>query len=253
MFGGILSAGASLLGGLFGGKKKQTTTTEIDYVKMAKNATKAGFNPLTAIRNGGSAGFTTTTSPTASQLPDALANLGGVLGQSLGDKLDPIQAKKRELDTALVDAQLRELKQGPQLPGRFYAPREYTGTKVSNQLVPRAGLSSTQKVAGLPSNFIGPRLPPGAGQDGEILPAMVAWRRSDNSLMYTYNPQFPDGDAQLAGAASDGLNRTADEVKERFYYNGTIRENRSTGKYQRRPPMWRAPSGGGRVGRYYRP
>lgn len=151
MFAELFSAGAGLLSSLFGGSKKQETTTRVNYKQMVKDATKAGFNPLTVLRNGGSAGFTTTTSPTISNTPEILANLGGVLGQSLGDKLDPINAKKRELDTLLVDRQLRQLKEGPQVVGAFQQSRTFTGTKVSQQLVPRLGASSYQKTASVPA------------------------------------------------------------------------------------------------------
>ncbi len=83
MWGELLSAGATLLGGLFGKKKKQETTTRINYQQMADDAAAAGFNPLTAIRNGGSAGFTTTTAPTVSAMPEVLSQLGGILGGAL--------------------------------------------------------------------------------------------------------------------------------------------------------------------------
>lgn len=139
--------------GLFGGSKEQKVTNEVDYEKMARRATAAGFNPLTAIRNGGSAGFTTTTSPTVSQLPDALANLGGVLGGKLDEKLDPIAARRREPDTALVNAQLQGRAQSQQVPGQFYQPRTYTGTKVSQQLVPRLGARSSSQTAAVPAAF----------------------------------------------------------------------------------------------------
>ncbi|UIB81383.1 hypothetical protein [Flyfo microvirus Tbat2_91] len=150
LFSGILGA----IGGLFGGgSKKQTTTSEVDYQKMVNRASAAGFNPLTAIRNGGSAGFTTTTSPTISNTSEILGNLGGILGDALENKLDPIQAKKRELDTALVDQQLRELKQGPQLPASFKQARTFTGTKVSQQNVPRLGATSVNKTAAVARNY----------------------------------------------------------------------------------------------------
>lgn len=148
--GEIISAGVGLIGSLFG-KKKQTTTSSVDYGKMRDEATAAGFNPLTAIRNGGSAGFTTTSSPTISQSPELLANLGGVLGNALGEKLDPIEAKKREIDTLLVDRQLRSLKQGPQR--QLTQPTTFEGVKVSQQLVPRAGVASVKKVASVPAAF----------------------------------------------------------------------------------------------------
>lgn len=149
LLGGIIGA----VGSLFGGKKKQETVSRVDYGRMVKDASAAGFNPLTAIRNGGSAGFTTTTSPTISNTSEILGNLGGVLGDALENKLDPIQAKKRELDTALVDQQLRALKQGPQLDASFKQPRIYTGTKVSQQNVPRLGASSVNKTAAVPRNY----------------------------------------------------------------------------------------------------
>lgn len=151
IFGSIASA---LIGGIFGGKKKsQETTTRVNYQQMVNDASAAGFNPLTAIRNGGSAGFTTTTSPTISNTPEILSNLGGVLGDALGDKLDPINAKKREIDTLLVDRQLRQLKEGPQVAGSFKVPRTFTGTKVSQQLVPRLGAASHKQTAAVPAAF----------------------------------------------------------------------------------------------------
>lgn len=153
MIGELITAGAGLLGSIFGGKKKQKVETTIDYRKMAASAAAAGFNPLTAIRNGGSAGFTTTTSPTVSQMPEALANLGGVLGGALEKKLDPIEAKRREPDTALVNAQLSGRVAAKQVPGGFYAPRTFTGTKVSQQLVPRLGATSHKQAASVPANY----------------------------------------------------------------------------------------------------
>lgn len=153
MWGEILSAGASLLSGLFGGKKKQTVSNEVDYVKMAGNAQAAGFNPLTAIRNGGSAGFTTTTSPTISAMPEVLGNLGGILGNALDKKLDPIEAKKREIDTILLDRQLGQLKMGPQVPGGWKPRSTFEGTKVSTQLAPRVGPSATSKSASVPAAY----------------------------------------------------------------------------------------------------
>lgn len=154
MWGEIISAGAGLIGSLFGKKKSQSTSTTVDYGRMVKDASAAGFNPLTAIRNGGSAGFTTTTSPTVSAMPEVLSNLGGALGSALDKKLDPIEAKKREVDSALLDYQLKQFKQGPDIPGRFYPAREYTGTKVSQQNVPRLGAKSHQQVAATPSTKV---------------------------------------------------------------------------------------------------
>ena len=140
---GIISAGIGLIGSLFG-KKKQKTESTVDYVKMAANASAAGFNPVTAIRNGGSAGFTTTTSPTTSEIPAALASLGGALGEAYAKKADPLEAKKRQLDTALVDYQLRQLKEGPRATGTLYPGGTFQGTKVART---SPSMGSSKKVA----------------------------------------------------------------------------------------------------------
>lgn len=141
MFGELLSAGASLIGGLFGGDDEKKVTNEVDYRKMAKSATKAGFNPLTALRNGGAAGFTTTTSPSASLLPAALSQVGGALGNALDEKIDPIASRP---DTALVDQQLRGVDYFPAAPRtpRLYSGSTYVGTLVSRQPKPVASVSA---------------------------------------------------------------------------------------------------------------
>lgn len=161
-WGPIIQGGFSLLGGLFGKKKQQTKTT-VNYSEMVASAEAAGFNPLTAIRNGGSAGFTTTTSPTVSQMPEALGNFGGLLGEALQEKLDPIQAKKREIDTLMTDVQLKEARALAARPASFYRPVEWSGTKVTNQFVPRLGEKSHKQAASVPM----PKLGEGTRVSGE--------------------------------------------------------------------------------------
>ncbi|WP_411196086.1 hypothetical protein [Rhizobium sp.] len=161
MIGEIISGGLTLLGGLLGSKKKKEktqtkTVTEnvVDYQKMSDNARAAGFNPLTALRNGGAAGFSTSTSnststtPTTSAMPQALASVGGILGQAFERKLDPLEAKRRQLDTALVDYQLRQLDKQP--AGALYPGSTYSGTKVTPRLVSDLG-PSAGKVASSPA------------------------------------------------------------------------------------------------------
>ena len=187
MIPALIGAGASLLGSLFG-KKKQTTTTSVNYGDMVASATAAGFNPLTAIRNGGSAGFTTTTSPTVSQMPEALANLGGVLGGALADRLDPIKAKKREIDTLLTDVQLKQARAMNNMPASFYQPSEWTGTKVSSQLVPRLGAASHKQTAAVPAAVKGR----GAGPNGEVLSMYQDWTDRDGKLVSLPHNELPD-------------------------------------------------------------
>ncbi|RUV54675.1 hypothetical protein EOA85_24045 [Mesorhizobium sp. M5C.F.Ca.IN.020.29.1.1] len=71
---------------------------------MVKKAEKAGFNPLTAIRNGGSAGFTSTTTQGPGGLSAALSAAGNFL-----QNFDPFADAKREQESRLVEAQIANL------------------------------------------------------------------------------------------------------------------------------------------------
>ncbi|MER8649914.1 hypothetical protein [Mesorhizobium sp. M1121] len=71
---------------------------------MADDASAAGFNPLTAIRNGGSAGFTSTTSPGSGGLSAALSTAGNFL-----QNFDPFADAKREQESRYVEAQINNL------------------------------------------------------------------------------------------------------------------------------------------------
>lgn len=92
-WGPIIGAGISAIGSLFGGDDddEEKTETTIDYKKMARMAEQAGFNPLTAIRNGGSAGFTTTTHPGLS----AMDRFGSAF-QTIGNALASYDARSDE-------------------------------------------------------------------------------------------------------------------------------------------------------------
>lgn len=59
IMGAVAAPVVSGLFGLFGSKKKQETTTRVDYQYIRDAASAAGFNPLTALMNGGSANATT--------------------------------------------------------------------------------------------------------------------------------------------------------------------------------------------------
>lgn len=107
MWGQIIGAGISALGSLFGGGDDEQTTMEVDYKKMARNAEKAGFNPLTAIRNGGSAGFTTTHHPGLSmqtRLGNAFATLGNAIMA-----FDPNADARAAQEEAIRNAELQRL------------------------------------------------------------------------------------------------------------------------------------------------
>lgn len=231
MIGSLITAGTTLLGGLFGSKKK--TTSSVDYVKMAANATKAGFNPLTAIRNGGSAGFTTTTSSDMSSLGGALQSLGGPLGEAMSKKFDPLEQKKRQLDTALVDYQLRQLQQGPKaMPGQLYPGGQSSGVKVSTHV------ASTTK-----GGFIGPPMPEHIKLDKPL--ALYVTGIDDNGKRHRLpNPDLPDLDQMLVPSsavvgseAADGVRKAPSWWDSWTYHQPTLKPFGPHNVPRYRPPM----------------
>lgn len=165
MFGALLGAGASILGGLFGSKKQKTETT-IDYQKMARNAQAAGFNPLTALRNGGSAGFTSTVHhPGLSGLGDAIANVGNSFGAALDKRIDPIEQKRDKVESALLDYQLATIQAGPKPVQSFGSVPTKKGNPLLLQTVPPM---ATQK----------------AVRNGSAIPKM-AFKAGDNPTVST--------------------------------------------------------------------
>lgn len=109
-WGPIIGAGLSAIGSFFGGDDdEKVVRQEVDYRKMAQNAEKAGFNPLTAIRNGGSAGFTNTYTPALSA-----ADRFGAMFQTLGNAImsfDPRADERANLEQDLLRAQIQHLNQ----------------------------------------------------------------------------------------------------------------------------------------------
>lgn len=150
MLGALIGAGTSLLGGLFGSKKQKTTTESVvDYEAMVRRATKAGFNPLTALRNGGSAGFsstTTTSHPGLSSIGQGIANAGSIIGGALEQKFDPVQQKRDEVEKKLLDYQLAAAQNSSVTPRMGEIPMRTTGSTIQRQTVPpmatQAGLKN---------------------------------------------------------------------------------------------------------------
>lgn len=99
-----------LLGGIFGKKNKpQVTTSYVDYERMVKDATAAGFNPLTALRNGGAAGFSTsTTTGGALSQPSFMSSVGDALAAGINAwaNYDELADEQRKAEYDLVMAQL---------------------------------------------------------------------------------------------------------------------------------------------------
>lgn len=99
----IVAGGIGLIGKLLGGGK-QKTENSVDYRKMVREAEAAGFNPLTALRNGGAAGFSNSITHAPLGAGDVLSAAGDFFAN-----FDPLNDDKRELEADLVKAQIENL------------------------------------------------------------------------------------------------------------------------------------------------
>lgn len=152
VIGGLAGAAASLFGN---DDEPQEQTTSVNYKQMVKAAQKAGINPLTALRNGGAAGFTTTTMPalssqsTASRIADgvgALAN--GISAQVNFDD----QMQRRGLENQMIQAQIDTLR-GRSGVGASTLPAPASPAPSRHGSIPRAP-------AGTPVRKVEPTLAP---------------------------------------------------------------------------------------------
>lgn len=125
MWDAILGAGASLLGGIFGGGSKTEThesvsQNTVNFKKLVRDSTAAGFNPLTVVRNGGMGGYVRTYSKGSGKssggggasigagIADAVGQIAPLFGPGMG-RVDPIKVKNKTTGaiSPLVSQQLR--------------------------------------------------------------------------------------------------------------------------------------------------
>lgn len=149
MWSAIGAIGSTLLGGLFG-KKKEKQTNEIDYVKLRDNAEKAGFNPLTALRAGGGAGFTTSTNH-----PALSSTIGDIAGQAFNAwaNHDPMAEDRKSVEFDLMKAQLANIEADTTAKLRQgQTPRNSLNVPVREapSVVTGTGLASTPATLGQP-------------------------------------------------------------------------------------------------------
>ncbi|TIM42886.1 MAG: hypothetical protein E5Y55_20940 [Mesorhizobium sp.] len=165
MWGEIISAGASLLGGLLGDKEESTKTT-IDYREMVKKAESAGFNPLTAIRNGGSAGFVQTSHPGLSSgafIADAIGKVGSAIASH-----DPMAEKTAALEHQIRQETLRNLQADTAARRRASIGGVPVSAGAAN-VVARSALATPK-----PGKPFGPEMPAKVVQD-EITNPFPTW------------------------------------------------------------------------------
>lgn len=110
LFSSIIGAVAGpLIGGLFGKKKDkpQEVVNRVDYGRMVKDAEAAGFNPLTALRNGGSAGFGVQSMP--SMTSNNIWGDTAAAAFNAWNNYDPHAQKRESLSDSLMQAQLANI------------------------------------------------------------------------------------------------------------------------------------------------
>ena len=120
ILGSIIGPAIGALGSVLGGRK--TTKSSVDYVALRKNAEKAGFNPLTALQNGGSAGFARVSGPPALSSTEAIANVLGTAADTWFNR-DKVaaDAEKEALELALMRQELANL----QKPSEVVRDRDF--------------------------------------------------------------------------------------------------------------------------------
>lgn len=190
VWGAVAAIGGSLISGLFGSKKKKTTS-EVDYVALKNNAEAAGFNPLTALRAGGAAGHTTTSHPALSA-GEIFGNAISAAGQAY-QNYDPLKTERAQAEYELLRAQL----------GNVQAQTKAIGSRRSQSFsVPVTGAS--QVVAG--TGVSGLPLSPTEGERTITNPwqeAVVDNETSDGAVFEERYGDFVGGVLGLVPAARD--------------------------------------------------
>ena len=154
IFSAIASVASSVIGSVIGGKKDkgpQETTSHVDYKRMVKDATEAGFNPLTALRNGGAAGFanTSTSHPALSSSDAFFGTAADALqaGVNAFANYDPMQEKRQALEYDLVQAQLDNIQSSTAINRRMMEIPAYSGASrisTSRTATGRPGVTGTR-------------------------------------------------------------------------------------------------------------
>lgn len=131
----LITGGLGLVGGLFGSKKskqpeKTVVENHVDYQRMVTEAEAAGFNPLTALRNGGAAGYSVST-----QSHPGLSNSNEMIGEAFNTVGRVFQAyqdgkvedEQNKLQEKLVNAQLANIQADTALKMRSFDVPTATG------------------------------------------------------------------------------------------------------------------------------
>lgn len=156
---------------------------------MVRDAEAAGFNPLTALRNGGAAGFSVTSQPVLSSTHAAIGEAIGGIGNFIAN-FDPFEDKMREVQYRTMEAQIANINADTAFKSRSMM---FDPPAVSGRRAVAAGPSLAQSAHTPVASWFEP--PKGV----DALPVWVPGVDRDGKKMWIPNPDGPDAE-QLAGA-----------------------------------------------------
>lgn len=208
IFGAILGAVASVAGAALSSRKKKestytdaTTTSTVNFKQLAKDAAKAGFNPLTALRSGAIGGYVTTHTKgenvttssggggVGAGIADAVAGIAPMFGNSAA-RADPIKTKS--MTSGAVSSTVA---------GQVFTGGRPTGRTGSVVVAPRQTTVSSPVTRSQPS-ISGARLAPYL-EDGKLTNTDVGkqfdWWESDPSRVD--GAQYEDAYGEFIGGA----------------------------------------------------
>lgn len=131
----LIKVGGSLVGGLLGRKKKDTSGGVPNYELIRQRAEAAGFNPLTALRSGGFG-------PAEGSPPNLLsAQAVKDAANIVGDFIDPVRKEREKLERDLLDLEKQRLQAS--LVSAFGGVPTYAAAGAGGAMLSRPALVSS--------------------------------------------------------------------------------------------------------------
>jgi len=177
---------------------------------MRANAEAAGFNPLTALRAGGGAGFTTTHHPSLASggfMADALSSFGSALSQAI----DPMNDATAKLEFQIKQETLKNLQADTAARKRA----SLGGVPVSTgarKVASHSPLGKTVTLDGFEYR--------GSGKNGEIEDLWNVYKQPDGSYIRLPNPNIADSEQFLTVPLAKAENVTTRPISSRIMRDG---------------------------------
>lgn len=186
-----------LVSGLFGRSKPKAQG--VDYQKLVNDATAAGFNPLTALRNGGSQAYTR--EPVLSSTSFIGEALGKGLQTAFNHKEQEAEARKEKLEIEIMEAQLERIQNSNKSVGGEYFGFNIPSASQTTGVSHARGSSGVRSSNGHDNS---PKSPYVDWTGKQPIPSHIPVKTRDGQIQYIANPDLPDID-QIPIAEGIGL------------------------------------------------